>query len=294
MVWSYQNADCIIVFGTLLFPIALHLCADGLFVGGLTSAGWSTVSICPAAISPLSRLPWGSSTRETFTCRTRPICREWWQSVQVWESISTVCTMSPSQLTPPRQHRMCTIVSTVHCFFKKVFCCTAFSAFTLLVWQQEGHPDCKKLSGGVLAWLSVLSEVQTCIWPSWLCVCVPLPLTVCCYSKIQIGFTFLVPAHPGSPRQKAVKRVCVCVCVRMRAHAFVCVCWMGEISIQPNKVKGKVFPYSLPSVEPEADPGVQAVGPQVTWSESHHRPGSRLPLLSARPAVTSVAITRWR
>jgi len=36
-----------------------------------------------------------------------------------------------------------------------------FSALTLLVGQQEGHPACKKLSGGVLAWLSVWSEVQT-------------------------------------------------------------------------------------------------------------------------------------
>jgi len=42
----------------------------------------------------------------------------------------------------------------------------AFSALTLLVGRQEGHPACKKLSGGVLAWLSVRSEVQTCIRPS--------------------------------------------------------------------------------------------------------------------------------
>ena len=41
----------------------------------------------------------------------------------------------------------------------------------------------------------------------------PLQLTVSCFSKIQIGFTFLVPAHPGSLGQRAVKRVCVCVCV---------------------------------------------------------------------------------
>ena len=41
----------------------------------------------------------------------------------------------------------------------------------------------------------------------------PLPLTVSCFSKIQIGFTFLVPAHLGSPGKSAVKRVCVCVCV---------------------------------------------------------------------------------
>ena len=38
----------------------------------------------------------------------------------------------------------------------------------------------------------------------------PLPLTVSCLSKIQIGFTFLVLAHLGSPGQRAVKRVCVC------------------------------------------------------------------------------------
>ena len=42
---------------------------------------------------------------------------------------------------------------------------------------------------------------------------VPLPLTVSCSSKIQIGFTFLVPAHLGSPGQRAVKRMCVCVSV---------------------------------------------------------------------------------
>ena len=41
-----------------------------------------------------------------------------------------------------------------------------FSALTLLVGRQEGHPACKKLSGGVLAWLSAWSEVQICIWPS--------------------------------------------------------------------------------------------------------------------------------
>ena len=39
----------------------------------------------------------------------------------------------------------------------------------------------------------------------------PLPLTVSYFSKTEIGFTFLVPAHLGSPGQRAVKRVCVCV-----------------------------------------------------------------------------------
>ena len=39
----------------------------------------------------------------------------------------------------------------------------------------------------------------------------PLPLTVSCFSKTQIGFASLVPAYLGSPGQRAVKRVCVCV-----------------------------------------------------------------------------------
>ena len=45
----------------------------------------------------------------------------------------------------------------------------------------------------------------------------PLPLNVSCFSKIQIGFTFLVPAHLGSPRQRAVKRMYVC----MPAHVKI-------------------------------------------------------------------------
>ena len=40
----------------------------------------------------------------------------------------------------------------------------------------------------------------------------PLSLIVSCFNNIQIGFTFLVPAHPGSPGKRAIKRVCVCVC----------------------------------------------------------------------------------
>ena len=54
--------------------------------------------------------------------------------------------------------------------------------------------------------------------------------------------------------------------------------------IWSKKVKVDAFPYSIPSVGPGADPGVQADSPQVTVS---HPPGGRLPLLSARPAVTS-------
>ena len=49
----------------------------------------------------------------------------------------------------------------------------------------------------------------------------PLPLTVSCFRKIQIGFTFLVAADPGSPGQGAVKRVCVCVCVKLEKVAVL-------------------------------------------------------------------------
>jgi len=87
-------------------------------------------------------------------------------------------------------------------FVRIIYGRAAFSALTLLV----GHPACKKQSGGVLASLSVWSEVH-------MAQLMPLPLTVSCFSKIQIGFTFLIPTHPGSPGQRAVKHVCVWVCV---------------------------------------------------------------------------------
>ena len=82
----------------------------------------------------------------------------------------------------------------------------ASSALTLLVGRQEGHLACKKLSGGVLSWLSVWRRGADLDMAQLM----PLPLTVSCLSKIQIGFTFLVPAHAGSPGQRAIKQACVC------------------------------------------------------------------------------------
>jgi len=89
----------------------------------------------------------------------------------------------------------------------------AFSALTLLVGWQEGHPACKKLSSEALAWLSCLERGADLHMAQLM----PLPLTVSCFSKIQIGSTFLVLAHQGSPRQRAVK----CVCVRACSFAVV-------------------------------------------------------------------------
>jgi len=83
----------------------------------------------------------------------------------------------------------------------------AFSALTLLVGRQEGHPACKKLSGGVLAWLSDLKGGADLHMAQLM----PLPLTVSFFSKIQIGSTFLVPAHLGSPRKGPLNGCCWCV-----------------------------------------------------------------------------------
>ena len=82
----------------------------------------------------------------------------------------------------------------------------AFSALMLLVGWQEGHPACKKQwwRAGVVACLEQSADLHM---PQLM----PLPLIVSCFTKIQIGFTFLVPAHLGSPRKRAVKWVCVCV-----------------------------------------------------------------------------------
>jgi len=86
---------------------------------------------------------------------------------------------------------------------------TAFSALTLLVGRQEGHPACKKSEwwgAGVVVCLERGADLH-------MAQLMPLPLTVSFFSKIQIGFTFLVSAHLGSPGKRAVKWVCVCVCV---------------------------------------------------------------------------------
>jgi len=70
-----------------------------------------------------------------------------------------------------------------------------------MVGQQEGHTACKKLSGGILAWLSVWGEVQVCIWPRW-CHCHWLFLVPVNPDWFYLhGFIFLVAAHMGSPRQ---------------------------------------------------------------------------------------------
>ena len=66
-----------------------------------------------------------------------------------------------------------------------------FSALTLLIGRQEGHPACKKTEqwgAGEVIYLERGADLH-------MAQRIPLPLTVSCFSKIKIGFTFLVPAH---------------------------------------------------------------------------------------------------
>jgi len=95
-----------------------------------------------------------------------------------------------------------------------------FSALMLLIGRQEGHPACKKtkkkLSGGLLAWLSVWSEVQICVWPSW-CHCHSLSLASV-KSRLVLPFWYrLTQAVP----EKRPLNVCVCVFLRYLLVAYL-------------------------------------------------------------------------
>jgi len=87
---------------------------------------------------------------------------------------------------------------------------STFSALILLVWHQEGHPACKKTErwgAGMVICLELGADLH-------MARLMPLTLTVSCFSKIQIGFTFLVLAYPGSPGKGPLNGcVYVCVCV---------------------------------------------------------------------------------
>jgi len=92
----------------------------------------------------------------------------------------------------------------IRCYYVVNVC--AFSALTLLVGRQEGHPACKKIEwwgAGVVICLERRADLHMAQLMS-------LPLTISCFRKIQIGFTFLVPAHLGNPGKRAIKRMYVC------------------------------------------------------------------------------------
>ena len=92
----------------------------------------------------------------------------------------------------------------------------------LLVGWQEGHPACKKLEWwgtGMVICLERDADLH-------MAQLMPLPLTVSCFRKIKIGFTFLVPAHPGSPRKMAIN-------VTHEPSTFIV--WLQQMSLQSDK-----------------------------------------------------------
>jgi len=114
----------------------------------------------------------------------------------------------------------------------------AFSALTLLVGWQEAHPACKKLSGGVLAWLSVWSALQTCIWPSW-CYCRSLSLASVksrLVSPTWYRLTWVVP-------DKGPLNGCVCVCVCEIITDCYCCVVTGCTSGDDNAIWPSVRPF---------------------------------------------------
>ena len=132
-------------------------------------------------------------------------------------------------------------------FDSRVF---AFSALTLLVGRQEGHPACKKRWGaGVVICLERGADLH-------MAQLMPLPLTVSCFSKFQTRFTFLVPADPGSPGHRAVKRLCACVCVyllRHATHSFGCYAKADrrlESNLRPFELQvGRIDNFNMVNVE---------------------------------------------
>ena len=134
---------------------------------------------------PTVRIP----TTHTLYCAA--VCTEYWALINY-----TTLYLSVSQ----KMTLVCRAVTSAFVI--------AFSALMLLVGRQEGHPACKNEWWG--------AGMVICLEPGadlHMARLMPLPLTVSCFSKIQIGFTFLLPAHLGSPVQRAIKRVFVCVCV---------------------------------------------------------------------------------
>ena len=173
--------------------------------------------VCYGSIIPTTDI-----TLKFFFC----VCQ--WHEMIIWQLKCSKWTLgiqsTKPQNKPKRVELSCPVV------FLMCSIVIAFSALTLLVGWQEGHPACKKLSGGVLVWLSVWSEVQTCTWPSWN-HCHSLSLASV-KSRLVLPFwyrlTWVVP-------EKGPLNGCVCVASSLLhlIYAMACMALNNCHSIQP-------------------------------------------------------------
>ena len=140
------------------------------------------------------------SVQHLCLCPTNKIC-----VVLAAEAAGCVSILWPDVLS---RHLDCSLFGSSACatnvIVDLVCRCHYYSClqcFDTIGWASEGHPVCKKLSGEVICYL-FRARCRLAY--------MPLPLTVFCFSKIQIGFALLVPAYLGSPGQRAIKQGCVC------------------------------------------------------------------------------------
>ena len=155
---------------------------------------WSVGRSWQSSIDDVSNLAaWRGAGSFMCTGRTCP-------PGALFQTLVVTVSKSLSRLVVPNIYRY---------YYALIACYTfTFSALTLSVGRQEGHPACKKQSGGVLAWLSVWSEVQTCIWSSW-CHCHSLSLASL-KSRLVLPFWYRLTRVV---LEKGPLNVCVCVCV---------------------------------------------------------------------------------
>ena len=109
---------------------------------------------------------------------------------------------------PTGTFQHCTLSSA--CFTFLAQCCMHLPSVLWCCWL-HGRKGIQPVENWVVGcWCGYLSGARCRHDPAD--ATASLPLTVSCFSKIQIGFTFLVPAHLGCPGQRAVKHVCLYIC----------------------------------------------------------------------------------
>jgi len=129
-------------------------------------------------------------------------------------------------------------VAVAHIYPTKTLCLCVVQCFDAVGWAAGRASGLQKLSGGVLAWLSVCSKVQPCMWPSW-CHCYSLSLA-------SVKSRLVLPFCDRLTRVVLKKGplngfVCVCVCVVLRA----CACMITGSTVEERSMNREKHPLTL-------------------------------------------------